>query len=916
MRRALLTLTTILIAAAVSAQTLPSNVEKLETYRDITQYRLKSNGMTILLKPERSTPVFTFMVVYHVGSRNEAPGNTGSAHLLEHMIFNKSTENFGRAKGHKTFQEVLYEAGADYSSTNMTTWYDRMNGYSTLPSDKLELAMKIEADRMSRALILDSERQPEMSVVRNEYEIGENNPGQALNKAVIASAIQAHPYHWSTIGYRSDIEGVSTEQLRQHYKNFFWPNNAEAILVGDFDESKALALFDREFGSFAKSDKPIPQVITVEPPQEGERRVIVRRPGNVGLVEIGYVRPGALHADYMPFEVLATILSDGVNSRLYRALVEKQLASNVDASNYTLRDPFPFLVDADVLPGKTHEEVEAALKAALKDIAENGVTDDEVKRAQQQIEVQVVRQRDGTYNFTSNLGEAVASANWKWFLDYVDSVRAVTPADIKRVAASYLVPERANVGWFIPTANVAAKTAVAEAAAAPKTPEMTAPVKQVKATPEKKIISAKGNSFAARTTRKVLANGLTIDVIENHAVPTVAIRGVVFAGTSSTPSASAAVPGLTARMLTRGTKSRNKEQIGALLEAAGATRGYTAGLADTSISANGLSRDLSLLLDIVSDELRNAAFTADELVKAKQEMKAAVLRDDENTSLRATERLTQVVYPADHPYRAAGRERMLASLDAASADELRRFYQQRYTGANMILAIVGDVDAKQAIALVEKSFGALPKGERFDPKASAVAASAPVREAITMRGKANMNILIGAGSGLRRTDPDYEAALVGNAALGQNALSSRIGRRVRDTEGLSYSLASRYFMSDALEGMWLVNVNVAPQNLAKAMKSTREEIDKFAKEGITDDEVQIQKNYFAGNFQVGLGTNGGIATALVTGERYGFGPKYLDEYPARIRSVTKAQVDEAMKKHLAADRLNVIVAGDLDKLPE
>ncbi|HEX8618547.1 MAG TPA: pitrilysin family protein, partial [Thermoanaerobaculia bacterium] len=338
---------------SVVANALPANVEKIDSFRGIDQYRLKSNGMTILLVPDHTSPVITFMVVYHVGSRNEAPGNTGSAHLLEHMIFNKSTENFGRANGHKTFQEVLYEAGADFSSTNMTTWYDRMNGYSTLPSDKLELAMKIEADRLGRGLILESERQSEMSVVRNEYEIGENDPWQALWKATVASAIQAHPYHWSTIGYRSDIEGVTTEKLREHYKNFFWPDNSEALLVGDFEPEAALAMFDREFGGFKKSDRPIPQVITVEPPQEGERRTIVQRSGTVGMVMIGYMRPGATHPDFMPLEVLSSILADGVNSRLYRALVEKGIATDVNSNNFTLRDPYPLLIDATLASGKT-----------------------------------------------------------------------------------------------------------------------------------------------------------------------------------------------------------------------------------------------------------------------------------------------------------------------------------------------------------------------------------------------------------------------------------------------------------------------------------------------------------------------------------------------------------------------------------
>jgi zinc protease len=248
-------------------------VRLVDTVGGVSRYRLESNGMTIVLSRSDAAPVFTFLVVYHIGSRNEAPGHTGATHLLEHLLFNKSTEHFGKANGRRTFQEVLFAAGADYSTTNMTTSYDRMTGYSTLPSDQLELAMRIEADRLGRALLLDAERQSEMSVVRNEYEIGENDPSLALEKQLVGAAIVAHPYHWDTIGYRSDIEGVSTATLREHYAKFFWPDNAEAVLVGDFDPSLALATFDRQFGGFPRSPTPFPPVVTVEPPQEGERRL-------------------------------------------------------------------------------------------------------------------------------------------------------------------------------------------------------------------------------------------------------------------------------------------------------------------------------------------------------------------------------------------------------------------------------------------------------------------------------------------------------------------------------------------------------------------------------------------------------------------------------------------------------------------
>ena len=907
------------LIASQWAVALPANVEKVETFRGITQYRLKSNGMTLLAVPDRSRPVVTFMVVYHVGSRNEAPGNTGSAHLLEHMLFNKSTQNFGRAKGHPTVQEVLYEAGADFRSTNMTTWYDRMNGYSTLPSDKLELAMRVEADRLGRALILDSERRSEMSVVRNEYEIGENNPAQALEKAVVAASIQAHPYHWSTIGYRSDIEGVTTEKLREHYKAFFWPDNAEAIVVGDFDLEQALALFDRHFGGFPRSTHPIPKVITVEPPQEGERRVTVLRPGTLDLVMLAYPRPGAMHPDFMALEVLSNVLTGGVNSRLYQALVESKIATGVGADNYTLRDPFPLLITATLAPGHAPADGEAALKTALARVAAEGVSAQEVARAQRQIEVSVIRSRDGTYNFASNLGEAVASADWKWFLTYIDRIRAVTPEDVKRVAATYLVPEHATVGWFVATKagskSAVSATAPAAGNGAASDESKSAPPVAENARPALSAATT-ARPFAVRTHHALLPNGIVLDVLENHTVPTVSIRGLVRAGDATAPQGEPAVPALMAKMLSRGTQSRSKEKIAEQLDDVGATRGYTPAVTVLNFAGDGLARDLPLIVGVLAEELREPRFAADELDKARQELESDYARADDNTTERSLQRLRQAVFPRGHPYYAWSREEKSRSAAAATLDELRSFHAAHYTGANTILSIVGDVDAESVEKLVREAFAGMPRGERATLGDAAPASTPPVSEVVTLRGKANTNIMLGAASGLRRRDADYEAAVVANAVLGETALSSRLGKRVRDTEGLSYSLGSRLNLSDELPGLWLVTVNVAPQNTARALSSTRDVIAQYAREGPTDAEVEVQKSFFAGNFKVGLGSNAGVAGALTTAEYFGFGPRYLDEYPSRIRAVTPARVREAMQKHLAADRLSVVVSGDLDAFPE
>jgi len=897
---------------SLAAQALPANVEHVETFGGISQYRLKSNGMTILLHQDRSAPVVTFMVVYHVGSRNEAPGNTGSAHLLEHMIFNKSTQNFGRANGHATFLEVLHELGADAASSNMTTWYDRMNGYSTVPSNKLDVAMKIEADRLGRALILDSERQSEMTVVRNEYEIGQNNPANVLQEEVVAAAITAHPYHWDTIGYRSDIEGVTTEKLREHYKAFFHADNSEAILVGDFDTEAALAMFDREFGGFAKAKEPIPQVITVEPPQEGERRVVVRRPGTFGLVDVGYTRPGVMHPDFNALIILDNILSEGVNSRLYKSLVDTGIATSVDTYNFELKDPYPYMVQATIANGRTHDEAERAIKAVIAEVVASGVTDAEVARSYSQVSTAIARSREGSYNYTQALGENVASAHWKRFVTLPDDLRKVTAADVQRVARAYLLPERATVGWFVPLPGNAPR-----AQPIPLAPANTMTPARSTQGPAAAVAAAPKQTFAQRTVRRVLPNGLIVDIIRNPAAPTVAVGGIVFAGDSAVPAGQPAVAALTANMLSRGTATRSKEEIGRLLDAAGATRKYETSLNLTTVSMKGMSRDLPLLLDVLGEELRAPAFSADELAKAKQELETDYLRADDSTSQRALERLEQLTYANTHPYYPPGRAAKVANLRALTAEQLRAFHAQRYTGSNIVIAIVGDVDPAAAMPLVEKALGGLPKGARIDRSQLArTQPGAGTREIVAMPGKANVNLMMGAASGLRRLDPDYEAALVANAVLGQSALASRIGRRVRDTEGLSYSLYSRFALSEEIDGLWFVNVNLAPPNLAKALKSTREEIDKYAREGATPAEVKVQKDFFSGNFQVNLGSNAGMASALLAAERYGFGPSYLDDFPKRVQAVTLEQANAALKKYFHPDRLNLVVAGDVDKLPD
>jgi zinc protease len=407
-----------------------------------------------------------------------------------------------------------------------------------------------------------------------------------------------------------------------------------------------------------------------------------------------------------------------------------------------------------------------------------------------------------------------------------------------------------------------------------------------------------------------------LDVVANHAVPTVAVHGLVLAGRQEAPVGKPAIPSLTAMMLTRGTTTRDKRAIAAMLDDVGASVSIGADLSEATIVGSALARDTRLLLTVIADELRHPSLSPEELTKAKSELKADLLRGYESTGLRARERLARLVFPKGHPFRAADREEMLASLDAATAADVRAFHRIRYVGSGLILSIVGDVDTAAVAALADSLFAPIPKGERPDYNRARTEPNAPERAVETMRGKASMNFLFGQASGLRRTDPEWEAAIVANAALGQSSLTSRIGKRVRDREGLSYTLASRYFWSDYLDGAWLVDVAVAPKNLAKAMHSTREEIERYRKEGITEAEVETQKSYFSGSYRVRLGSNSGVAFSLSFAEKYGYGPRYLDEFPDRVRAVTREQVDAVIRSRLHPEKLHLVVAGDLDSIPE
>ena len=411
----------------------------------IEEYRLTSNKLRVLTLEEHSAPVTTFMVTYHVGSRNEAIGHTGATHLLEHLMF-KGSKKYNKENNTAIWTE-LQNIGAQI---NATTWNDRTNYFEVVPSEHLERAIAIEADRMRNAFLKDEDRQPEMTVVRNEFERGENSPFDVLDKNIWATAYQAHPYHHSTIGWRSDIENVSTKRLQEFYNVYYWPNNATVTVIGDFEKKRTLALIKKYFGAHGRSQHAIPEMYTEEPAQEGPRRIMVKRAGQTGIVGVGHKTPEGLNQDIYALQVLGKILTEGKISRLYKRIVDPGLATSLFMYDFPFKDCGMFISYVFLTPETDHSSVEEIILGEYRQIIKEGIKQKELDRAKAQIKANIAFSRDGSYAVASALNEAIAIGDWTFYSTFMDHIIKVSRKDIQRVAEKYLIEDQSTTGWFIP----------------------------------------------------------------------------------------------------------------------------------------------------------------------------------------------------------------------------------------------------------------------------------------------------------------------------------------------------------------------------------------------------------------------------------------------------------------------------------
>jgi zinc protease len=878
------------------------------------------NGLTVLMKESHAAPVFTAQIWFKVGSRNEHTGITGISHLLEHMLFN-SSKNYKKGE----ISKMVHERGG---IDNAATWTDFTYYWDLLSSDNLEFAIKTLAEKAGNALLLDSEFQKERVVVRSELEGDENDPDTLLYEAVMAAAFVASGYHWPTIGFLSDVENIDRTQLADYYHAYYHPNNATLVLVGDFNSDKALALAKKYFGPLGNAKLPRPPY-TTEPTQHGERRIIIHREGTAERVTLGYHVPSLRDPDAYPLIVLDQILSGGRSSRLYQSLVEKQLATSAWSSAGNRTAPSLFMLGATARQGVVAGKIETALLAEVETAKNELPSDNEMQSAKNQLEAYFVYQNDSVSDQGEQLGYYNTVADWHYLEQLIAKVKLVTAEQVREVARKYFTPDNLTVGTFIPTGPAQGgmsrppsgavrnsvlpglcyyrKPGAGQAVETAATKARSRPAPTGKAIPH----SALRTPQLVKPYRVTLDNGMVVIVQENHSNPTIAISGNLKAGRNFDPEGKNGVASLTSEMLGRGTAKRTSLELAHELEFTGAQLDTSADVEYAGFTAKSLKKDFELVLDLLSDELRNASFPQDQFERARGEMLSQLAESKESPEAQASRAFHNAVFPAGHPYHRLTVEQAQESLQGISRDDLVAFHAKHYRPDTAIIVIAGDVDAKQAVELIKKYFGDW-KAEGPTPKVEIPTIQPPdqgEQVVIPMMDKTEVDVVFGYPLGMKRSDPDYYAFRIANQILGgSGALTSIFGEDIREKNGLVYDVSST-FDAGLGAGPWYATLGSNPKNADKAIDLLKKDIAKFAKSGATPEQFKRTREFIIGVFPIALETNSGVARVLLSSEFYGLGTDYVQKYASIYRAITLDQVNAAAKKYLRPDSATLVIAG-------
>ena len=910
MRRVLAVLFLVLLATYVN-QSSAADPQKITSVEGITEYRL-DNGLRVLIFPDDSRPKVTVSMTVFVGSRHEGYGETGMAHLLEHMVFKGTPKN-------PLIPKALQDHGAQF---NGTTNSDRTNYFETLTAtdENLEFAIALEADRLVNSRVLREDLFSEMTVVRNEFERGENSPDSVLGKRIVAAAYEWHNYGKTTIGNRSDIERVPIENLQAFYRKHYQPDNAMVVVAGKLDEKKTLALIQKHFGAIPKPERKLDDTYTEEPEQDGERLVTLRRVGDVALVGIAWHIPAGPHPDFPPLQVLANILDNEPSGKAYKELVQTKKASSVSTFARGQHDPGLFFADAEVPKDQPLDEVKDKLISIVEEVGEKGVTDEEVNRSKGQILKLREMAATNTQQLAIQLSEWAAQGDWRLYFLNRDALETVTAEQVKAAAAKYFKRANRTVGLYIPTAQP-------ERVPVPSTPDVDQLVKDYKG---RAAVSA-GEAFdfnpkaiEARVQRTELVPGAKIALLPKKTRgEEVYLTVTLHYGNDQNLKGLDTAAGFLAPMMLKGTKHLSQQEMKDELDRLKATLspgigggrgGPASGLGSISFTVHTKRESLPAVLNILRQVLREPLLPADEFEVMRRERLASLeaSRTEPQTLAQRALVRTLAPYPADDVRYNATIEEQIERVQNVKHEQLLALYRDFLGVATVEISLVGDFDKEPCLALLKETFANWKPKQPFERIARPITTLVEgTKHEINTPDKANAVYSAGMLLPISDEHPDYPALVLGNFILGGGSLSSRLGDRVRQKEGLSYGVGSN-FVAAAQDDRanLMLGASCQPQNVGKLETVMKEELEKLLAKGVTADEVENAKKGFLQQQQVARSSDQALASMLSSQLFEGRTMAREAELEQKIAALTPEAISAALKKHIDPKRLVIVTAGD------
>lgn len=865
-----------------------------------TEFKLK-NGLRVIMHQDKSTPVVAVNVWYHVGSKNEVPGRTGFAHLFEHMMF-QGSKNYNN-----DYFTPLQEAGANI---NGSTNPDRTNYFEVVPSNFLELALFMEADRMGGLLEamtqekLDNQRAVVQNERRQRYD---NQPyGTALEKMTALMYPAGHPYNWTTIGSMADLQAASMDDVKAFFRQYYVPNNASLVIAGDFDPKQAKAWVEKYFGSIAAGDaitRPNPKAPTLS----GEIRKSYEDDVRLPRLYMAWHTSAQGSKDEPALDILSSILASGRGSRLQKKLVyDQQIVQTIFASNQTREIGGNFLIIAAARPGgKTLEEIEKDVDAELEAIKNTPPTAEEIARAVNDIESQFV------FGLQTVLGKAdQMNANTTFFGNpdlfqkQLDEYRAVTPAEVQRVAKDYLTNNRLIMS-FVPRKGERPKGEAPTAAA-------TSDKKSTKDQKDYSVNLPKAGAdpkFSLPSVeKKKLSNGLEVWMVRQAELPIVSMNLVLKSGGVANPAGKEGLASVTANLLNSGTKTRSAVDISNQLQSIGANLNAGSGWDQSNVSLQTLTKNLDPALAIYADVVTNPSFPADELETLRKRTLVAFEQQKDNPNIISNIAYNALLYGKDHPYgKSLGGDKN--SISAIKREDIAKYYETYYRPNNAALIVVGDVDANILLPKLEKSFANWKSGDVAaisTPEAKVF--DAPGIYVVDKPGAAQSVISIGQ-VGVSRDNPDYFPLQIMNSILG-GQFSARINMNLREDKGYTYGARSGF----------VYRRGAGPFSASADVKTavTKESVIEFIKElngirgaiPVTKSELEFNKQSIIRRFPSTVETVGQISGSLADLYIYDLPATYYNEYIQKVNAVTLEDINRVANKYLTPDKMAIVIVGD------